>query len=75
MVNQLIEEEIEQFSNLNKTADQIIFNLGLAEYEKYKLLKEFAKIEQTNDQLTQELLAKYGEGELNLQEKTFTTKE
>lgn len=75
MVNQLTTEEIEKFQNLNKTADQVIFQLGLADYEKFKLYKSLAQIEQTNEQFSKELFESYGEGELNLKDGTFTTKD
>lgn len=75
MVYNLTEEEFEKFSNLNKTADQIIFQLGLKDFERFNLYKNLAEIEQTNREYSQELLTKYGEGELNLKEKTFTSKD
>ena len=75
MTNQLTQEELEKFQNLNKTADQVIFNLGLASYEQYKLYTELAKLDALNGQYSKELLEKYGEGELNLKDGTFTTKE
>ena len=75
MVNQLTPEELEQLTNLNKQADKIVFELGLLDFQKYNMYKELAKVDQVNEQLSQELLKKYGEGELNLKEGTFTTKD
>lgn len=75
MVNQLTPEELEQLTNLNKQADKIVFELGLLDFQKYSMYKELAKVDQVNEQLSQELLKKYGEGELNLKEGTFTTKD
>ena len=72
--HRLTEEQVTNMKQLRESGDTLIYNLGLNALQKYDLFTEWTRVNNAQNLFQQEILEKYGEGELKFSEGIFVTK-
>lgn len=75
MEHKLSETQLDSLKQVRESGDKVIYNLGLNSLQQYDLFNELGRVNNLNEQITQEILNQYGEGELKMDAGVFITKE
>ena len=68
----ITKEELDNILTLQKTISQLLHKIGVAETEKHALLHELAGVNQDQGKLKNDLEAKYGPIDINLEDGSYT---
>jgi predicted nucleic acid-binding Zn-ribbon protein len=68
----ITKEELDNILTLQNTIAQLLHKIGVAETEKHALLHELAGVNQDQGKLKNDLEAKYGPIDINLEDGTYT---
>ena len=75
MEHKLTDKQLETLKQVRESSDKVIYHLGLNCLQQYDLFNELSKVNMMNQEINQEILTEYGEGELKISDGIFVTKE
>lgn len=72
MSQSLLKEELQELKDLQDKVNLLSLSVGQLEIQKWSFYEDFKNLQKEQDNLGKKLQDKYGDGNINLEEGTFT---